>query len=181
MAAANGFRRVQVGRGGILSTPAMSAVIRRRGALGGLLLTASHNPGGIDCDFGIKYNISNGGPAPESVTELIYAHTRKLPRYLSLQSCDVDLDREGVARVGDTEVTVFDPLADYTALMERIFDFDALRSWFHDGFRMVFDAMHGVTGPYAHHILEHCLGAPAGTVLRGQPLEDFGGLHPDPN
>jgi len=181
MAAANGFRHVQVGRGGILSTPAMSAVIRRRGALGGLLLTASHNPGGIECDFGIKYNISNGGPAPEGVTELIYAHTRKVSRYLTLQSSDIDLDREGTVRVGGSEVTVFDPLADYTALMERIFDFDALRSLFHGGFRMVFDAMNGVTGPYAHHILEHCLGAPAGTVLHGQPLEDFGGLHPDPN
>ena len=181
MAAANGFGRVHVGRGGILSTPAMSAVIRRRGALGGLLLTASHNPGGIDCDFGIKYNVGNGGPAPESVTELMYAHTRKLSRYLTLPSGDIDLDREGTVRVGDTEVTVIDPLADYTDLMEQIFDFDALRSLFRDGFRMVFDAMYGVTGPYAHHILERCLGAPAGTVLRGQPLEDFGGLHPDPN
>ena len=181
MAAANGFGRVQVGRGGILSTPAMSAVIRRRGALGGLLLTASHNPGGIDCDFGIKYNVSNGGPAPESVTELIYAHTRKVSRYLTLPSRDIDLDREGTVCVGDTEVTVIDPLADYTALMEQIFDFDALRSLFHVDFRMVFDAMYGVTGPYAHHILERCLDAPAGTVVHGQPLEDFGGLHPDPN
>jgi phosphoglucomutase len=181
MAAANGFGRVHVGRGGLLSTPAMSAVIRRGGALGGLLLTASHNPGGIDCDFGIKYNVSNGGPAPESVTELIYQHTRKVSRYLSLPSRDIDLDREGTARVGDTEVTIIDPLSDYTALMERIFDFGALRSLFNDGFRMVFDAMHGITGPYAHHIFERCLRAPAGMVHHGEPLEDFGGLHPDPN
>jgi phosphoglucomutase len=181
MAAANGFGRVEVGRGGILSTPAMSAVIRRRGALGGLLLTASHNPGGSDADFGIKYNTRNGGPAPESVTEQIYAHTRKLSRYLALTTPDIDLEREGTVTVGDAQVTVFDPLADYTALMEEIFDFEALRALFRGGFQMVFDAMHGVTGPYAHLIFERRLGAPEGTVRRGQPLEDFGGLHPDPN
>jgi phosphoglucomutase len=181
VAAANGFRHVRVGRGGILSTPAMSAVIRRRGALGGLVLSASHNPGGIDGDFGIKYNVRNGGPAPESVTERVYALTLKISRYLTLQASDIDLDHEHTVAVGGTEVTVFDPLADYTALMEEIFDFDALRALFRKGFRMAFDAMHGVTGPYAHHILERRLGAPEGTVSRGQPLEDFGGLHPDPN
>jgi phosphoglucomutase len=181
IAAANGFGSVLVGRCGILSTPAMSAVIRRRGALGGLVLSASHNPGGIDGDFGIKYNVRNGGPAPESVTERIYALTRKISRYLTLQAPDIELDREHTVTVGETTVTVFDPLADYTALMEEIFDFDALRALFRKGFRMAFDAMHGVTGPYAHHILEKCLGASEATVRRGQPLEDFGGLHPDPN
>ncbi len=181
MAAANGFRRVLVGRWGILSTPAMSAVIRGRGALGGLLLTASHNPGGIDADFGIKYNVHNGGPAPENVTELIYRHSKKIARYLTMDSPDVELDRENTVILGQTEVSIFDPLADYTRLMQEIFDFDLLHSLFRDGFRMVFDAMHGVTGPYAHHILEGCLEAPDGTVWHGRPLEDFGGLHPDPN
>jgi phosphoglucomutase len=181
MAAANGFGAVQVGRGGILSTPSMSAVIRRRGALGGILLTASHNPGGIDADFGIKYNVRNGGPAPESVTEQIFAHTGKISRYLTLAAPDVDLDHDHTVILGDTRVSVFDPLADYTALMEEIFDFDALRMLFRGGFRLAFDAMHGVTGPYARYILEQCLGAAAGSVCRGEPLEDFGGLHPDPN
>jgi phosphoglucomutase len=180
-AAANGFGQVLVGRGGILSTPAMSAVIRRRAALGGLVLSASHNPGGENADFGIKYNVRNGGPAPEVITELIFEYASKISRYLTLQAPEIDLDREGTARVGGTEVTVFDPLQDYAALMEKIFDFDLLRALFRNGFRMAFDAMHGVTGPYAHHILERCLGAPEGTVSRGEPLEDFGGLHPDPN
>jgi phosphoglucomutase len=181
LAAANGFGHVLVGCGGILSTPAMSAVIRRRGALGGLVLSASHNPGGENADFGIKYNVRNGGPAPEVVTEKIYQRTLEISKYLTLQAPDMDLDHVGSTTVGDTRVTVFDPLADYTALMEAIFDFAALRALFRGGFRMAFDAMHGVTGPYAHHILERCLGAPEGTVLRGAPLEDFGGLHPDPN
>ncbi len=181
MSAANGFGRVLVGCGGILSTPAMSAVIRRQGALGGLILSASHNPGGPEGDFGIKYNVRNGGPSPETVTEQIYARTLKISRYLTVQSPDIDLDRLGPVLLGRTEVSVFDPLADYTALMREIFDFDSLSAIFRSGFRMVFDAMHGVTGPYAQHILEHCLGAPAGTVMRGHPLEDFGGLHPDPN
>ncbi|MGH9841496.1 MAG: alpha-D-glucose phosphate-specific phosphoglucomutase [Blastocatellia bacterium] len=184
MAAANGFGRVLVGRGGLLSTPAMSAVIRRRGALGGLVLSASHNPGGIEEDFGIKYNIRNGGPAPEAVTERIYQETLAIGEYRTmdpLDAADADLDREGGFSIGDTEVVVFDPLTDYTALMEELFDFDALRGLFRGGFRMLFDAMHAVTGPYAHHIFEERLGAPAGTVIHGTPLEDFGGHHPDPN
>jgi len=181
MAAANGFGRVLIGQDGILSTPAMSAVIRRRGAFGGLVLSASHNPGGADGDFGIKYNIRSGGPAPEAVTEQIYARTQTISRYLTLQAPEIDLECQNTIRLGGSEVTVFDPRSDYTALMEEIFDFDALRQLFRRGFRMAFDAMHGVTGPYAHHIFETCLGAPSGTVLRGQPLEDFGGLHPDPN
>jgi phosphoglucomutase len=181
MAAANGFARVLVGRGGLLSTPAASAVIRRRGALGGLILSASHNAGGLEEDFGIKYNIRNGGPAPEAVTEGIYQQTLTLTEYLTTAQPDVDLDREGSVTLDATEVTIFDPLADYTALMEELFDFAALRALFQGGFRMSFDAMSAITGPYAHHILEERLGAPAGTVLNGTPLEDFGGHHPDPN
>jgi phosphoglucomutase len=181
MAAANGFGRIRVGRGGILSTPAMSAVIRRRGALGGLVLSASHNPGGIEGDFGIKYNVRNGGPAPEGVTERIFARSRALTHYRILENPAIDLDREETFAVGTSQVTVFDPLEDYTSIMEEIFDFEALRALFASGFRLLFDAMHGVTGPYARHILEKCLGAPAGTVGHGEPLEDFGGLHPDPN
>src|SRR5215210_1905670 len=181
MASANGFGRLLVGRGGILSTPAVSAVIRRRRALGGLVLSASHNAGGIDEDFGIKYNTRNGGPAPESVTERIYAGTQTLTRYLMLQHPDVDLEREGSVRVGETEVVIIDPLEDYTAVMEELFDFEQLRAYFASGQRMLFDAMSAVTGPYATYIIEGLLGAPAGTVLNGTPLPDFGGHHPDPN
>ncbi|MDT5158981.1 MAG: phosphoglucomutase [Acidobacteriota bacterium] len=181
MAAANGFGRLLVGRDGILSTPAVSAVIRRRGAMGGLVLSASHNPGGIDEDFGIKYNTRNGGPAPESVTERIYAETQTITRYLTLQHTDIDLKRVGSVRVGETQVLVIDPLEDYTAVMEKLFDFERLRTFFGGGFRVLFDAMSAVTGPYARHILEERLGAPAGTVINGEPLPDFGGHHPDPN
>jgi phosphoglucomutase len=181
MAAANGFGRLLVGRGGILSTPAVSAVIRRRQALGGLVLSASHNPGGIDEDFGIKYNVRNGGPAPESVTELIYRHTLAVTEYRTLEAPEVDLDSAGATRVGGTEVVVVDSLADYTAVMEELFDFEHLRALFAGGFRMTFDAMSAVTGPYARHILEERLGARPGTVINGEPLEDFGGHHPDPN
>ncbi len=181
MAAANGFGRVLVGRGALLSTPAVSAVIRRRAASGGLVLSASHNPGGVDADFGIKYNIRNGGPAPEAVTERIYQETLSLTEYLTVEHAGIDLEREGTTRVGGTEVTVIDPLADYTAVMEELFDFDVLRALFASGFRVTFDAMSAVTGPYARHILEARLGAPAGTVINGEPLEDFGGHHPDPN
>ena len=181
MAAANGFRQLLVGRGGILSTPAVSAVIRRRKAFGGLVLSASHNPGGRDEDFGIKYNITNGGPAPEAVTERIYAETQALKVYLTLEQKNVDLETTGTTRVGDCDVVVIDPLEDYTAVMEELFDFRALRALFDGGFRMIFDAMNAVTGPYARHILEEKLGAPAGTVVNGTPLPDFGGHHPDPN
>jgi phosphoglucomutase len=181
MAAANGFGRLLVGRAGILSTPAVSAVIRRRGAFGGLVLSASHNPGGVDEDFGIKYNTRNGGPAPESVTERIYAETLNITRYFTLNHADVDLEHVGSVRVGETEVVRIDPLEDYTAVMEGLFDFDSLRDYFASGHRMLFDAMSAVTGPYATHILEGRLGARAGTVLNGTPLPDFGGHHPDPN
>src|SRR5215212_7968441 len=181
MAAANGFGRVLVGPGGILSTPAVSAVIRRREAFGGLVLSASHNPGGIEEDFGIKYNTRNGGPAPESVTERIYAGTQSIERYLTIEHADVDLERTGGVKVGGTEVVVINPLEDYTAVMEGLFDFEHLRAHFAGGFRMLFDAMSAVTGPYARHILEERLGAPEGTVINGEPLPDFGGHHPDPN
>ena len=181
MAAANGFRSLLVGRGGILSTPAVSAVIRRRRAFGGLVLSASHNPGGIEEDFGIKYNTRNGGPAPESVTERIYAATQKITRYLTIEHADVDLEREGTTRVGETDVVRINPLEDYTAVMEELFDFGSLRALFGGGFRMCFDAMSAVTGPYARHIIEETLGAPAGTIINGEPLPDFGGHHPDPN
>ncbi|HEV7842731.1 MAG TPA: alpha-D-glucose phosphate-specific phosphoglucomutase, partial [Pyrinomonadaceae bacterium] len=181
MAAANRWGRVLVGRGGILSTPAVSAAIRRRSAMGGLVLSASHNPGGIDADFGIKYNIRNGGPAPESVTERIYAETQKITEYLIVDYPDIDLDKEASLTIGETEVVVIDSLADYTAVMEELFDFDGLTALFRSGFRMVFDAMNAVTGPYARSILEDRLGATAGTVINGTPLEDFGGNHPDPN
>lgn len=181
IAAANGFGRIIVGRGGFLSTPAMSALIRRRNALGGVLLTASHNPGGADADFGIKYNIRNGGPAPELVTERIYSETQKIERYLTLESGDIDIDREGTATLANSQIIIVDPLVDYMEVIKGLFDFDAIETLFQSGFRLLFDAMHGITGIYAHYIFEEILGAPPGTVLRGTPLEDFGGLHPDPN
>lgn len=181
MAAANGFGRLLVGRGCLMSTPAVSAVIRRRGALGGLVLSASHNPGGVDADFGIKYNVRNGGPAPEAITERIYEQTLSITEYRTLDHPELDLEQEGTLRLDHTEIVVIDPLADYTAVIEELFDFGTLRALFAEGFRMQFDAMNAVTGPYAHHILEQLLGARAGTVINGTPLEDFGGHHPDPN
>jgi phosphoglucomutase len=181
MAAANGFGKVLVGKGGILSTPAASHVIRKYGAVGGLILSASHNPGGPDEDFGIKYNISNGGPAPEKVTEAIFARSKAIDRWLGVDTPDVDLESLGAVTVGSLAVEVIDPVADYADLMESLFDFPAIRALVQGGFRMVFDAMNAVTGPYAHEILERRLSFPAGTVRNGTPLEDFGGLHPDPN
>jgi len=181
MAAANGYARVLVGQGGILSTPAASHVIRKYGASGGLILSASHNPGGPDEDFGIKYNIANGGPAPEGVTEAIYARTTSIDRWLDIDAPDVDLDVIGETQVGGLTVAVIDPVADYAALMESLFDFDAIRAAVQSGYTMAFDAMHAVTGPYATEILERRLGFAPGTVSNGVPLEDFGGHHPDPN
>ena len=181
LAAANGVARALVGRDGLLSTPAASCVIRQRGAAGGILLSASHNPGGPDGDFGIKYNVANGGPAPESVTAAIAARARELREYRTLDAADVPLDREGTHALGALRVDVVDPVADYAALMETLFDFDAIRALVAGGFRMRFDAMHAVTGPYAREILERRLGAPAGTVINAVPLPDFGGGHPDPN
>ncbi|MGB8871099.1 MAG: alpha-D-glucose phosphate-specific phosphoglucomutase, partial [Rhodomicrobium sp.] len=181
IAAANGFSRALVGAGGILSTPAASCVIRKHKAFGGLILSASHNPGGPDGDFGIKFNAANGGPAPEKITDAIYAETLKITEILSLDTPDVDLSRIASHRVGEMQVEVIDPVADYVELMREIFDFPALRAALAGGLRLAFDAMHAVTGPYAHAIFERELGAPAGTVRNGTPLPDFGGHHPDPN
>ena len=181
MAAANGFGKVIVGRDGILSTPAASNIIRKYGAFGGLVLSASHNPGGPNEDFGIKYNIGNGGPAPEKITDAIFARTQVIDRYLIADEAAPDLGRIGTASIGDMTVDVIDPVADYAALMETLFDFEAIRAMFASGFTMVFDAMHAVTGPYATDILEKRLGAPAGTARNAVPSEDFGGHHPDPN
>lgn len=182
MAAATGFSRVLVGRGGILSTPAASCVIRKQGAFGGIILSASHNPGGPDGDFGIKFNGENGGPAPEKLTDEIYRQTQAIEHYLTLDAHDLDLDRLGQYQVADTRVDVIDPVADYADLMESLFDFELMASLLANGdFRMCFDAMHAVTGPYAIEIFEKRLGAAAGTVINGVPLTDFGGGHPDPN
>ena len=180
-AAAHGVPRVLVGRGGILSTPAVSCVIRKHAAFGGIVLSASHNPGGPDGDFGIKYNIDNGGPAPEKITEAIFANTQALSSYRISDAGPVDLDQLGKTRIEDMVVEVIDPVADYAQLMARLFDFAAIRQLFARGFRMRFDAMHAVSGPYAKAIIEGQLGAPAGTVVNCLPLEDFGGGHPDPN
>ncbi len=181
MAAANGFGRVLVGQGGILSTPAASCVIRKHRSFGGLILSASHNPGGPEGDFGIKYNTGNGGPAPEKITDAIFARSRTLDSYRIVDAPDAVLDRLGSQTMGDMKVEVIDPVTDYAELMESLFDFAAIRALIGGGFRLCFDAMHAVTGPYAREILERRLGAPAGTVINGVPLEDFGGGHPDPN
>ena len=182
MAAANGFGHVLVGQGGILSTPAASCVIRKHKAFGGIILSASHNPGGPEGDFGIKYNANNGGPAPEKLTEAIYQRSREIQSYHVVDAPDVPLDKQGLFRIADMQVTVIDPVADYARLMEHLFDFDQIRGLFNSGlFTMRFDAMHAVTGPYARTILEDRLGAPPNTVMHGTPLPDFGGGHPDPN
>jgi phosphoglucomutase len=181
MAAANGFGRVIVGQGGILSTPAASNIIRKYGAFGGLILSASHNPGGPHEDFGIKYNVGNGGPAPEKITDAIFARTKVIDRFRIAEFGPVDLDRTGSFEAGGMTIEVIDPVADYAALMETLFDFAAIRKLFAGGFRMAFDAMHAVTGPYAKEILERRLGAPEGTARNFVPLPDFGGHHPDPN
>lgn len=181
MAAANGVARAVVGRGGILSTPAASNLIRQRGATGGLILSASHNPGGPEEDFGIKYNIANGGPAPEAVTEAIFARTLTIDSYRTTEGGDIDLDMLGEVSVGAMAVEIVDPVADYAALMEQLFDFAAIRRAVGGGMTMAFDAMSAVTGPYATEILERRLGFAAGTVRNGTPLPDFGGHHPDPN
>lgn len=181
MAAANGFGRVLTAKGGLLSTPAASNIIRKNKAFGGLILSASHNPGGPDGDFGIKYNAGNGGPAPEKMTDVFFANTKKISSYKISDAADCDLDKLGTSKVEGMTVEVIDPVTDYQALMETLFDFNAIRALFKSGFRFRFDAMHAITGPYAHAILEGALGAPKGSVVNGTPLPDFGGHHPDPN
>nr|WP_279480790.1 alpha-D-glucose phosphate-specific phosphoglucomutase [Aureimonas sp. SK2] len=181
MAAANGVAKVIVGQNGLLSTPAASNLIRQRKAAGGIVLSASHNPGGPDGDFGIKYNIANGGPAPEGVTDAIYRRTKEIQDYRIWDGEAPDLSLIGTSRLGQMEVEIVDPVADYAALMETLFDFGKIRAAIQGGLTLRFDAMHAVTGPYATEILERRLGAPEGTVLNGVPSEDFGGGHPDPN
>ena len=181
MAAANGFGRVMVGQSGLLSTPAASHLIRKYKAFGGIILSASHNPGGPDGEFGSKYNAGNGGPAPEKLTDAIHERTTTISSYRITTSPDIDLGRIGETRLGSMVVQVVDPVADYAELMQALFDFDAIRDLIRSGFTMKFDAMGAITGPYAHRILEGILGFPAGTVMNGTPLPDFGGHHPDPN
>ncbi|MDR3221059.1 MAG: alpha-D-glucose phosphate-specific phosphoglucomutase [Candidatus Accumulibacter sp.] len=182
MAAAAGFGKVMVGQGGILSTPAVSAVIRKHAAFGGIILSASHNPGGPGGDFGIKYNLANGGPANETFTEAVYRRTQSIGVYKYVDAPDVDLGALGETAIGGMTVRVIDPVADYAGLQETLFDFGRIAALLaRPEFRMRFDAMHAVTGPYAKAILEGRLGAPAGTVVNAIPLPDFGGGHPDPN
>jgi phosphoglucomutase len=181
MAAASGFGRIVIGRGGLLSTPAASCIIRKRKAFGGLILSASHNPGGPGGDFGIKYNVSNGGPAPEEVTEAIFERSRRIREYRIMDAGDVALDRLGETRLGDTVLEVIDPVADYEALMASLFDFERIAALLESGFRLRYDGMSAITGPYARAILERTLGAAPGSVFNGEPLEDFGSHHPDPN
>jgi len=182
MAAANGFGRVLVGRGGLLSTPAASCVIRKYRAFGGIILSASHNPAGPDGDFGIKYNIGNGGPAPEKITEAIYQKSQHIQRYRIIDCDDLDLDTLGTRQLDAMVVEVIDPVSDYSELMQTLFDFDSIHALINSGlFHMRFDAMHAITGPYAVEILENCLGVTPESIMNAVPLEDFGGGHPDPN
>lgn len=181
MAAANGFGRVMVGCNGILSTPAASCVIRKYETYGGIILSASHNPGGPEGDFGIKYNTANGGPAPEKITEAIYEISKKITQYRIVDVPDVELDKIGDYKIGEMTVSVIDPVADYAELMESLFDFSAIRRLLAGGFRIKFDAMHAVNGPYAREIFLNRLGAPADSVMNCIPLPDFGNGHPDPN
>jgi phosphoglucomutase len=181
MAAAAGFGRIKVGQGGLLSTPATSVVIRKHKAYGGIILSASHNPGGPDGDFGIKYNIGNGGPAPEKITDAIFARTKSISEYKIFDAPDVDIDMLGETHLGEAIIEVIDPVGDYAELMQQLFDFDAIRALFKSGYTMRFDAMSAITGPYAKRIIEGMLGAAPGTVVNDTPLPDFGGHHPDPN
>ncbi len=181
IAAGNGFGKVMVGQGGILSTPAASNIIRKYKAFGGIILSASHNPGGPKEDFGIKYNAGNGGPAPEKITDAIFARSKTISEYRIADIGEIDIDEVGTVEAGGMTVEVIDPVKDYAELMESLFAFNALRKLFESGFRMRFDSMHAVTGPYAKEIFEHRLGAADGTCRNFRPLPDFGGHHPDPN
>ena len=181
MAIANQFGHIIVGQDGLLSTPAVSHLIQKRQAFGALILTASHNPGGKEGDFGIKYNISTGAPAPATLGDAFSAKCRQIDRYWMIQSNDVDLSRQHELNIGSTLIEVIDPVIDYAQYMQEIFDFDSIKALFKKGFKMTFDAMNAVTGPYAKYIFEGILGASTGTVINGTPLPDFGGLHPEPN
>ena len=181
MAVAQGFARILIGQNGILSTPAVSHIIRKYGAFGGVILSASHNAGGPDGDFGIKFNMNNGGPAPEKITDAIYAYSQTVSSYAAADCADVDLSQLGTTMIGDVSVEIINSVTDYVELMQELFDFDAIRALFASGFTLKFDAMHAVTGPYAHAIFEDLLGAAKGSVFNGTPSTDFGGHHPDPN
>ncbi len=181
MAAANGVGKTLVGQGGILSTPAASCLIRKYNAFGGIILSASHNPGGPEGDFGVKYNVSNGGPAPEDVTNAIFENTKSISEYKITDADDIDIDKLGSVKIDEMTVEIVDPVADYAELMEKLFDFDKIRQLLQGDFSMCMDSLHAVTGPYAKALFEKTLGAKAGTVTNGEPLEDFGGGHPDPN
>ena len=181
MAAANGVGKVLVGQGGILSTPAASCLIRKNEAIGGIVLSASHNPGGPEGDFGVKYNVSNGGPAPEKITNAIFENTKSISEYKITDTEDIDIDSLGSSDIEGMNVEIVDSVADYVALMEKLFDFGKIRQLLTSDFSMCMDSLHAVTGPYAKQIFEQALGAKAGTVTNGEPLEDFGGGHPDPN
>jgi phosphoglucomutase len=182
MAAANGFGELIIGQGGLLSTPAASNIIRKYQAFGGIVLSASHNPGGPDEDFGIKYNVSNGGPAPEKFTDALYLNTKTIDSYQIAEIDDVDLDSVGELNIDHLKIRIIDSVADYAELMAKIFDFDLIKQSIAAGLiNLRFDAMHAITGPYAKHILEGVLGAETGSVFNAVPLEDFGGGHPDPN
>ena len=181
MAAANGYARVLTGQGGILSTPAASCLIRKYATFGGIILSASHNPGGPDGDFGIKYNTANGGPAPEKITEAIFELSKKISHYRIIEASDVALDTIGEYTIGKMHVSVIDPVADYAELMESLFDFAAIRGLLAGGFNIKFDAMHAVNGPYAREIFINRLGAPVASLMNCVPLPDFGNGHPDPN
>ena len=181
MAVAQGFARILIGQNGILSTPAVSHIIRKYGAFGGVILSASHNAGGPDGDFGIKFNMSNGGPAPEKITDAIYAYSQTVSSYTAADCADVDLSQLGTTMIGNVSVEIINSVTDYVELMQELFDFDAIRALFASGFTLKFDAMHAVTGPYAHAIFEDLLGAAKGSVFNGTPSTDFGGHHPDPN
>jgi phosphoglucomutase len=182
IAAANGFGELIIGQGGLLSTPAASHIIRKYHAFGGLILSASHNPGGPDEDFGIKYNVGNGGPAPEKYTDAFYQRSLKIDRYKTAKIDDVDLDSIGSQQIGGLKITIIDPVTDYAELMQSIFDFKLLRQSISSGYiTLLFDAMSAITGPYAKKILVDMLGATPESVINAEPLEDFGGHHPDPN
>ena len=182
MAAANGFRELIIGQGGLLSTPAASHIIRKYQAFGGLILSASHNPGGPDEDFGIKYNVSNGGPAPEKFTKDVFQRSQVIDHYKSTNIPDVDLDNLGSQEFGNLKITIIDPVTDYAELLESIFDFKLLKQSISNGYiTLLFDAMSAITGPYAKRILIDTLGASPESVINAEPLEDFGGHHPDPN
>lgn len=181
MAIANQIGHIVVGQNGLLSTPATSHLITLKKAMGGFILTASHNPGGKDGDFGIKYNIETGAPAPAELTQQFDMHLQNINRFWMIQFDEIDLTKVGEQTIGSTLIEVVDSVSDYAQYMEQIFDFEAIRSLFKSGFTFTFDAMNAVTGPYAHHLFEEVLGAPKGCVIHGTPLPDFGGLHPEPN